>query len=133
MLKQHSCQAYAASNGRVTSTFLPARFCQLVKGLVHWLHAEHGCVLSTLSCRRRREATFSTRHPDSRVPLIDAAKDVVTDTATGVMDYGVSSGEKLDTSGTVCWMEGYWFCVIMSNQPKNTASQYRLCRALCAV
>lgn len=53
------------------------------------------CILCgiCLSCRRRREATFSTRHPDSKVPLIDAAKDVVTDTATGVMDYGVSSGE----------------------------------------
>lgn len=43
--------------------------------------------------RRRREATFATCHPDSKVPLLDAAKDVVTDTATGVMDYGVSSGE----------------------------------------
>ena len=43
-------------------------------------------------CRRRREATFATRHPNSNAPLLDAAKDVVTDTATGVMDYGVSSG-----------------------------------------
>lgn len=44
-------------------------------------------------CRRRREATFATRHPNSQVPLLDAAKDALTDTATGVMDYGVSSGQ----------------------------------------
>jgi hypothetical protein len=28
------------------------------------------------------------------MPLVDAAKDVVGDTATGVMDYGVSSGAR---------------------------------------
>lgn len=45
--------------------------------------------------KRRREATFTTRHPGSKAPLLDAAKDVVTDTATGVMDYGVSSVNNL--------------------------------------
>ena len=40
--------------------------------------------------------TFTSRHPNSNLPLLDAAKDAVSDTATGVMDFGVSSGAALD-------------------------------------
>ncbi|WIA32154.1 hypothetical protein OEZ86_003003 [Tetradesmus obliquus] len=41
--------------------------------------------------RRKRESTFSVRHPNSAVPAFDAAKDVVRDTTSGVMDYGVDT------------------------------------------
>lgn len=41
--------------------------------------------------RRKRESTFSVRHPNSAVPAFDAAKDVVKDTTSGVMDYGVDT------------------------------------------
>eukprot|EP00882_Tetradesmus_deserticola_P000028 GHRQ01000029.1.p1 GENE.GHRQ01000029.1~~GHRQ01000029.1.p1 ORF type:complete len:558 (+),score=216.73 GHRQ01000029.1:166-1674(+) len=45
--------------------------------------------------RRKREATFQVRHPNSTVPAFDAAKDVVKDTTSGVMDYGVDTVHNL--------------------------------------
>eukprot|EP00879_Flechtneria_rotunda_P012241 GHRR01012784.1.p1 GENE.GHRR01012784.1~~GHRR01012784.1.p1 ORF type:complete len:437 (-),score=154.01 GHRR01012784.1:1418-2728(-) len=41
--------------------------------------------------KRKRERAFSARHPHSNMPVVDAAKDLVQDTANGVMDYGVDT------------------------------------------
>jgi hypothetical protein len=47
------------------------------------------CCWCVINRRRKRESTFSARHPNSTLPAFDAAKDVVKDTTSGVMDYGV--------------------------------------------
>eukprot|EP00878_Enallax_costatus_P039881 GHUV01045810.1.p1 GENE.GHUV01045810.1~~GHUV01045810.1.p1 ORF type:complete len:285 (-),score=82.83 GHUV01045810.1:374-1228(-) len=45
--------------------------------------------------KTRRNSTFQQRHPDSNVPVLDKAKDIVSDTANGVIDYGVDTVHNL--------------------------------------
>jgi hypothetical protein len=49
--------------------------------------------------KTRRNSTFTQRHPDSNVPALDRAKDLVSDTANGVIDYGVDTVHNLWEGG----------------------------------
>lgn len=58
-------------------------------------HDAHAEFVGDNFYKTRRNSTFQQRHPDSSAPVLDKAKDVVSDTANGVIDYGVDTVNNL--------------------------------------